>query len=69
VPGVYRPYTLVDVLGALNQQNTQQTGGVVTAIGVFAETNEGMTSHDTMTAVVQVGPNWDSGEWGSFSWS
>lgn len=69
MPGVYRPYTLVDVLGTLNQQNAEQSGGVVTAIGVFVETDEGMTSHDTMTTIVQASPGWDAGEWGSFTWA
>lgn len=68
MPGVFRPYTLVDILGTLNEQSTQAEGSVITSQGFFAQTNESFTAHDTMTTVVQASPNWDAGVWGAFSW-
>jgi hypothetical protein len=67
--GVFRPYTLVDVLGTLNEQSQQQQGSTITSQGFFAETDEGMTAHDTMTTAVQANAAWDAGQWGAFTWS
>ncbi len=69
MPGVFRPYTLVDVLGVLNDQSTQQqTGTVAAAVAVFAQTGEGTTVRDTVTTTVQANPAWDTGVWGSVTW-
>ena len=69
MPGVFRPYTLVDVLGVLNEQSTQQlTSTVTAAVAVFAQTGEGSTVHDTVTTTVQANPAWDSGVWGAATW-
>ncbi len=68
MPGVFRPYTLVDILGTINEQSTQTQGEIIVAQGFFAQTNETYTSHDTMTTVVQANPSWDGGVWGSFTW-
>lgn len=69
MPGVFRPYTLIDVLGVLNEQSTeQQTSTVAAAVALFAQTGEGSTVHDTMTTTVQASPAWDTGVWGSTTW-
>lgn len=68
MPGVFRPYTLVDVLGTLNEQSIPFQGDVITSQGFFAETDEGFTAHDTMTTVVQTNRLWDQGVWGSVTW-
>lgn len=69
MPGVFRPYTLVDVLGQLNQQSSQQQGSIVNAIGAFAEADEQTTVSDAMTTTVQTSPAYDAGVWGSFTWA
>jgi hemoglobin-like flavoprotein len=66
---VFRPYTLVDVLGQLNQQSSQQQGSIVNAIGAFAEADEQTTLSDSMTTTVQVSPAYDAGVWGAFTWT
>jgi hypothetical protein len=68
MPGVFRPYTLVDILGTLNDQSSQAQGGIITSQGFFSQTAENFTSHDTMTTTVQANPTWDNGFWGSFTW-
>lgn len=69
MPGVFRPYTLVDVLGTLNQQSGVLTGSqIITGFGNFAETDEEMTIGDTMSTIVQTNSVWDAGVWGAFTW-
>lgn len=70
--GVFRPYTLVDVLGTMNQQITDATGAqAVTGFGTFAEADETMTSNDSMTATLETASaaTWDNVTWGTFTWS
>jgi hypothetical protein len=67
--GVFRPYTLVDVLGTLNQQNGAQQDQTTNGLGDFAEVDETLGAIDSMTTTLQVGsPTWDNGQWGSFTW-
>lgn len=70
MPGVFRPYTLVDVLGQLNEQSqqAQQNGAQVVAVGTFAQTGEQTTMTDAVTTTVQASPAWDGGVWGSVTW-
>lgn len=68
MPGVFRPYSLVDVLGVLNQQSTQQTDTTVGGLGNFAEADETLGAIDSMTTTVQVSPAYDAGVWGAFTW-
>lgn len=68
MPGVFRPYNLVDVLGTMNEQLTAPTGDVITSFGFFAETDEAITSADSMATTVQANPAYDAGIWGSFTW-
>lgn len=70
--GVFRPYTLVDVLGTMNQQITDVSGAqTVTGFGTFAEADEGMIAADSMTSVLKTASaaTWDSVTWGTFTWS
>ena len=68
--GVLRPYTLVDVIGALNSQNSQQQGSqTVNGLGDFGEVDESVPVVDSVTATAQVNPGWDQGQWGAFTWS
>jgi hypothetical protein len=69
MPGVYRPYTLVDVLGALNQSQTDNQQGVTGSLSYFGESSETMPTADSVTGTVQTVPTWDNGVWGATSWS
>lgn len=69
MPGVYRPYTLVDVLGTINQQSTATDIETITGLGYFAETDDGISTGDTVTTVKQTNAVWDAGQWGSFTWA
>jgi hypothetical protein len=70
MPGVFRPYTLADVLGTINQiQTGAQSQGSVTGIGLFAEADETVPLADSWASTVQAPATWDSGVWGSTSWS
>ena len=70
MPGVFRPYTLVDVLGTLNSQNNQLQGAqTITGLGDFGETNETAGFVDSATGTLNaVAPAWDGTFWGQFSW-
>lgn len=70
--GVFRPYTLVDVLGTMNQQITDMTGSqTVTGFGTFAEADETMASNDSVTSTLVTASTvtWDNATWGTFTWS
>jgi hypothetical protein len=69
--GVFRPYDLIDVLGALNQQSTSISGSVGT-LGVFEEADEVMGITDAVTAITAAvsAQGWDNGQnWGNFTWN
>lgn len=68
MPGVFRPYTLTDVLGQLNEQNSQQQDTSISGVGFFAEADESATLTDSWTTTVQTPPGWDATVWGSFTW-
>ncbi len=67
--GVLRPYTLVDVLGTLNQQSQQQTGTTISGLSGFAEADESATVGDAVTASAQTPPGWDQTTWGAAVWA
>lgn len=71
MPGVFRPYTLVDVLGTLNNQNAGLNGTqIITGLSGFAETDETVGYVDSMTATVNATvPTWDGTFWGQFTWA
>lgn len=66
--GVFRPYTLVDVLGTINDQSSAAQGTIITSQGFFAQTGENATFHDTVTGTVTTNPTYDNGTWGLFTW-
>lgn len=68
MPGVFRPYNLVDVLGTMNEQLTAPVGDVINSFGLFAETDESTTVSDSMTLSHAANAAYDAGVWGSFTW-
>lgn len=69
MPGVYRPYTLADVLGAIQGTNETNTDTSVSGVGYFAEDDETVSAADSATATVQALPGWSGGTWGTTGWS
>jgi hypothetical protein len=70
--GVFRPYTLVDVLGTLNQGNTDTAQGASDTpdgIGEFAESDESATVSDSFTTTATTPATWDNATWGTAVWS
>lgn len=70
MPGVLRPYTLVDILGTLNGGVQQATQGTTTITGtsVVAESDETTAFSDTVTGTVTTNQGWDQVTWGTVSW-
>ena len=68
MPGVFRPYTLTDVLGALQQQAQPDTDTSVSGVGFFAEADETVASADFATASGQQPGSWDNLDWSGFFW-
>lgn len=71
MPGVFRPMTLVDVLGTMNDNTTQQSSNdQIDGLGNFAQTNEQFTVTDTVTGTLVVASTvtWDNATWGTFAW-
>lgn len=71
MPGVFRPYTWVDILGTLNSGVQDATQGTTTITGtsIVGETGEVATSSDTVTGTVTTNQGWDQVTWGTFVWS
>lgn len=69
MPGVYRPYSLADVLGSMQQQAIGNTDTSVSGLGSLAEADESVTLADAVTGTAQVNPAWDGGTWGAITWS
>lgn len=74
MPGVLRPYTIIDVLATINNQNGQGSLGGQTALTVplssVAEADDQTTSSDTAFASTQTGGTlWDQGVWSAATWS
>jgi hypothetical protein len=65
---VLRPYTLADVLGTLNQQNTAAVQAVVSGIGAFAEDDETIPTSDGAFITAAAPAGWDQGQWGATLW-
>jgi hypothetical protein len=70
MPGVLRPYTLADVLGAMNSQvqGAQQTE-LLSGVGSFAEADETVVLADSATGGHAAPAAWDAGVWGATQWS
>lgn len=74
MPGVLRPYTLVDVLSTINSQNGQGSMGNPTTLTVplssIAEADETVVSADSAFVSTQTGAAlWDQGVWSAGTWS
>ena len=74
MPGVLRPYRLVDVLSTIYNQNGQgNTGSTATALTVplsaVAEATEPATAADSAFAASQTNLTWDQGVWSAGTWS
>lgn len=72
MPGVNRPYTLVDVLGTINDQlgavsNAQ--GASAPGLGLVVEADETTTMADSATGTAAVPTTWDTGVWGQGQWA
>lgn len=66
--GVFRPYTLTDILGSIQDQAQGNTDTSVSGLGQFAEADETLTVADSATASAQLPVTWDNGTWSAFSW-
>lgn len=71
MPGIVRPYTLLDVLSTINDQLGQQAASStsITGIGYFGEADEMLMLSDSVTGVVGSPPGWDGGNWGAIVWA
>jgi hypothetical protein len=68
MPGVFRPYTLADVLGTLVSGQSSGLDSSATPMGDFAESDDTVPMTDDWSSTVQADPGWDEGVWGSFTW-
>lgn len=67
--GVFRPYTLVDVLGSINGQNSASPDTSTSGVGFIAEADEQTAWADSATTVVRTSvPGWDQEVWGGSAW-
>lgn len=72
MPGVLRPYTLVDVLSTINNQNgVGNTNPTVLTVPLseVGEVDEAATMGDSAFASSQTNITWDQGVWSAGSWS
>jgi hypothetical protein len=77
MPGVIRPYTLVDVLATINGQgaaagSSTSVGVSAAGFGVVAEVDDavpGVSMADAATATAAPPASWDQGTWGGVQWS
>jgi hypothetical protein len=67
MPGVYRPYTWVDILGSLNGQNSSTADTSTTGVGAIAEVDETLVIADSATTLVAAPAGWDMQVWGAIS--
>lgn len=69
MPGVFRPYSLADILGTMQQQALGNTDTSVSGLGSIAEADESVTIADSATGTAAASPAWDAGTWGAVIWS
>jgi hypothetical protein len=65
---VFRPSTLADVLGVIQQQAIGNTDTSVSGVGYFAEADETAALADSATATAGINPAWEAGTWGAVTW-
>lgn len=72
MPGVLRPYNLVDVLATIYNQAGQGSSSGSTALTVplssVAEVDETATASDSAFGASQTNITWDQGVWSAASW-
>jgi hypothetical protein len=70
MPGVVRPYTLVDVLGTLNSQSqgSSNVATTISGLGYFAEADETVSSTDSASTLVTANLGWDQGAFNAITW-
>lgn len=70
MPGVYRPYSVADVIGSLQDGIAAATGqdAASSGLGYFTEADETLGITDSATVTAQAAATWDSGQWNAFSW-
>lgn len=70
MPGVFRPYTITDILGSLSDGIDAATQGDTSATGTghFTEADETLGITDAATVSGPANPAWDSGAWSAFFW-
>lgn len=71
MPGVFRAYTFVDILGTLNSGVQQATQGdtTITGTGIIGEVDESSTmSEASVTGTLTTNQGWDQVTWGTVSW-
>ena len=66
--GVYRPYTLTDILASIQSQAQGNTDTSTSGVGSFAEADETLTVADSATASAGLPAGWDGATWGAFTW-
>lgn len=69
MPGVFRPSTLADVLGVIQQQAVGNTDTSVSGVGAIAEASETAAVSDSVALTAGTNPAWDAGTWGAVIWS
>lgn len=71
--GVFRPYTIADVLGTMNQQIGSLTGSqnLISGLGDFGEADETLGAIDFVAGTLQIAASltWDNSVWGDFTWA
>jgi hypothetical protein len=67
--GVFRPYSLPDVLGSLSDGISSLAGSSTSAgTGFFLEADETLGITDSATVTAQANPTWSNGQWGQGVW-
>lgn len=74
MPGVLRPYTLVDVLSTINDQSGlgsgQNSSTVLTVpLSDVGEVDETTATSDSAFGAVSVATTWNEGVWNAGYWS
>jgi hypothetical protein len=68
MPGVMRPYTIADVLGTMNLQDTLSDQDIVNGVGAFSEADETIAAADGAFITAGTPAGWDAGQWGATLW-
>jgi hypothetical protein len=68
--GVFRPYTVQDIIGSLSDSvGSLSADSTSTGTGFFLEADEVVGLTDTATVTTQANPPWGEGQWGQIVWS